>query len=208
MCPSGYQGSGWNELISSECDWISAWLELPTASDVRRYRAFLEGYAAEQRSIGRFQWPPNVRLRDLPDWLQYMRAVPQENRIAVLLAVGLLVVCLLNTLGLLLAKFMRREGEIGVRRALGASRQAIGLQFLTEAGLIGVAGGVLGIALTVIGVSYIGDLFGAKIAHLAHLDGRLLLLTLLLSTAATLLTSLFPIWRAASVHPAGQLKSQ
>ncbi|WP_251274358.1 ABC transporter permease, partial [Enterobacter hormaechei] len=38
------------------------------------------------------------------------------------LALGFLGVCLVNTVGLLLAKFLRRSGEIGVRRALGASR--------------------------------------------------------------------------------------
>lgn len=206
MCPPDYHGSGWNALITSECDWISAWVELPTASDVRRYGAFLEGYAAQQQSLGRFQWSPNVRLRNLTEWLAHMHAVPQENRIAFLLAVGLQMVCLLNTLGLLLAKFLRRNGEIGARRALGASRRAIAAQFLTESALVGAAGGLFGLALTVIGVSRIGDLFGAKIAHLVHIDAWLVGLTLLVSVAATVLTSLFPVWRVAGVQPGHQLK--
>lgn len=49
-------------------------------------------------------------------------------------------VCLVNTVGLLLAKFLRRSGEIGVRRALGASRGQIFLQCLVEAGAVGVVG--------------------------------------------------------------------
>jgi putative ABC transport system permease protein len=102
---------------------------------------------------------------------------------------------------------MRRRGEIGARRALGASRLAIGAQFLTEAGLIGIAGGVLGLVLTVAGASRIGGLFGPKIARLAHVDGQLLALTLLVSMAATVLTALYPVWCAARVQPALQLKS-
>jgi putative ABC transport system permease protein len=207
LCPPGYDGSGWKVLLASECDWISAWVELPGVADEHRYRAFLNGYAAEQQRLGRFQWAPNVRLRSLPQWLEHVRAVPQEVRVALLLAIGLQLVCLLNTLGLLLAKFMRRRGEIGARRALGASRLAIGAQFLTEAGLVGIAGGVLGLVLTVAGASRIGGLFGPKIARLAHVDGQLLALTLLVSMAATVLTALYPVWCAARVQPALQLKS-
>ena len=41
------------------------------------------------------------------------------------LAVLFLVVCLLNTIGLLLAKVTRKSGDVGLRRALGATRMAI-----------------------------------------------------------------------------------
>jgi putative ABC transport system permease protein len=207
MCLPGYDDSGWKALLASECGWISAWVSLPGVADEQRYRAFLEGYAAEQQRLGRFQWAPNVRLRSLPQWLEKVRAVPQEVRVALLLAIGLQLVCLLNTLGLLLAKFMRRHGEIGTRRALGASRLAIGAQFLTEAGLVGVAGGVLGLVLTTASASRVGGLFGPKIAHLTEVDGQLLVLTLLVSMAATVLTALYPVWCAARIQPALQLKS-
>ncbi len=207
MCLPGYDGSGWKALLASECDWISGWVALPGVADEQRYRAFLNGYAAEQQQLGRFQWAPNVRLRSLPQWLEQVRAVPQEVRMALLLAVGLQLVCLLNTLGLLLAKFMRRHGEIGTRRALGASRLAIGAQFLTEAGLVGAAGGVLGLVLTVACASRVGGLFGPKIARLTQVDAQLLVLTLLASVAATVLTALYPVWCAARVQPALQLKS-
>src|SRR6185312_969025 len=47
--------------------------------------------------------------------------------------------------GPLLAKCLRRSRELGVRRALGASRGAIFTQFMVEAAIVGVAGGVLGL---------------------------------------------------------------
>ena len=62
-----------------------------------------------------------------------------------------LLVCLLNTVGLLLAKFLGKAAEIGVRQALGASRRDLFLQHLVESGCIGLAGGVLGLALAWLG---------------------------------------------------------
>jgi putative ABC transport system permease protein len=86
------------------------------------------------------------------EWLTFKNAVPSDVRLQMWLALGFLGVCLVNTVGLLLAKFLRRSGEIGVRRALGASRGQIFLQCLVEAGAIGVAGGVLGIGLALLGL--------------------------------------------------------
>lgn len=208
MCPPSYHGAGWSTLLASGCDWISAWVELPTTADVARYRTFLEDYAAEQQQLGRFNWAPNVQLRDLHDWLEHMHAVPQANRIAVVLAIGLQAVCLLNTLALLLARFMRRQGEVGIRRALGASQRTIVMQFLIEAALVGATGGVIGIMLTTIGVHRIGDLFGDRMAGLVRIDGRLFALTLGVAVATLLVVGILPAWRAAGVPPSRQLKSQ
>ena len=113
----------------------------------------------------------------------------------------------MNTSGLLLAKFLRRSGEIGVRRALGAARYAIYAQFLTEAGIIGLAGGVLGLALTGLGILGVGLVLPEAIADLATLDVPLLLMTLAMAVVCTLVAGLYPTFRAARVQPAWQLKS-
>jgi putative ABC transport system permease protein len=110
-------------------------------------------------------------------------------------------------MGLLLAKFLRRSAEIGVRRALGAPRRAIYAQFLGEAGLIGLAGGVLGLLFTVVGVASIGLVMPRSIADLAHVDLPLLGLTLVVAVIATLIAGLYPTYRASRVQPAWQLKS-
>jgi putative ABC transport system permease protein len=133
--------------------------------------------------------------------------VPRDTKVSLLVALGLLLVCLVNTVGLLLAKFLRRSGEIGVRRALGAPRKAIYLQFLTEAGMVGLAGGVLGLALTGGGVLGVGLVLPKNIATLARLDLSLLALTLLVAVVATVLAGLYPTFRASRVQPAWQLKS-
>src|SRR3546814_13827552 len=86
------------------------------------------------------------------EMLEHVRIVPSDVRLQVWLAFGFLAVCLLNTVGLLLAKFLRRASEIGVRRARGASRRAIFAQCLGESGTGGLAGGGLGPGLPQLGM--------------------------------------------------------
>ena len=198
---------GWDDWLRSDCVWVTPWVELDSAADVARYRNFLEGYSADQQRAGRFGWAPNVRLRDVTQWMAYMHVVPPESRISLLVSLGFFLICLVNTVGLLLAKFMRRSGEIGVRRALGASRREIYTQFLIEAGTVGLAGGLLGLLLTAVGVSGVGLLFRPEIARLAHIDLSLVMLTLAVAVAATVIAAFYPSWRAAHVQPAWHLRS-
>jgi putative ABC transport system permease protein len=199
--------NGWEDYLQSNCVWLTPWVELDSAADVARYRRFLESYAADQQRAGRFAWAPNVRLRNVMQWLDHEHVVPPESRISLLVALGFFVICLINTIGLLLAKFLRRAGEIGVRRALGASRREIYTQYLIEAATVGLAGGVLGLLCTAAGVTGVGVLFPPQIAKLAHLDFSLVGLTLLVAIVATVLAAFYPAWRAARVQPAWQLKS-
>jgi putative ABC transport system permease protein len=148
-----------------------------------------------------------VRLRDVVQWLDHEHVVPPESRISLVVALGFFLICLVNTIGLLLAKFMRRAGEIGVRRALGATRREIYAQYLIEAATVGLVGGVLGLLLTALGVSGVGMLFPPQIAQLAELDVSLVGLTLVVAIVATVLAAFYPAWRAAHVQPAWQLKS-
>ena len=199
--------SGFVGLQHSSCVWIAFMAELDDAASVAAYRQYLDGYAHQQQQSGRFAWAPNNRLRNLPDWLDAEHVVPSDTKVSLLVALGLLIVCLVNTAGLLLAKFLRRSSEIGVRRALGAQRNSIYAQFLTEAGMVGMAGGVLGLLLTGVGVLSVGWVLPKEIATLAHVDFVLLALTLVIAVLATLLAGLYPTFRASRVQPAWQLKS-
>lgn len=202
-CFQSPKQTGFVGLQQSSCIWIAYMAQLDTASAAQRYGNYLEGFARKRHP----DWAPNVRLRDLVAWLDYQHVVPPDTKISLYVALGLLLVCLVNVAGLLLAKFMRRSGEIGVRRALGASRREIYTQFLIEAGMVGLAGGVLGVLLTGAGIASVGWVLPRDVASLARLDWSLLLLTLGVAVAATVLAGLYPTLRAAAVQPAWQLKS-
>ncbi|MGH8423003.1 MAG: ABC transporter permease, partial [Pseudomonas fluorescens] len=135
-------------LESAPCVSVALWVKLVGTGRVQAYDRFLGNYAAEQKRLGRIKHDDNTRLRSLMGWLDFNQVVPSEVKVQAALAFAFLLVCLANVVGLLLAKFMRHSGEIGLRRALGASRIAVFIQCLVEAGVIGAAGGVLGLALT------------------------------------------------------------
>jgi putative ABC transport system permease protein len=193
-------------LESSECTWLQFWVQLDNPSSVMDYKAFLEHYSQDQRTLGRFVRPPNVRLRSMMLWLDFRQVVPSDARLQMWLALGFLAVCLINTVGLMLAKFMRRASELGVRRALGASRRALFAQLLIEAGAVGLAGGVLGLVLALLGLWCVRQQ-PADYAELAHMDASMLLATFTLAIVTSLLAGVLPAWRACHIPPALQLKA-
>jgi putative ABC transport system permease protein len=193
--------------LNAPCTWIQYWVQLDSPAKVAAYRGYLENYSSQQRAAGRYQRPNNVRLRDVMEWLAFSKVVPNDVVMQLWLGFGLLLVCLLNTVGLLLAKFLRRSGEIGVRRALGASRRAIFAQCLVEAGTVGFAGGIAGLGLSLLGLWAVRQQ-PASYAELAHIDVGMLLLTFVLAVVASVLAGLLPAWSAMQVAPAVQLKSQ
>ena len=206
-CNNDPAEAGFAGMQRSNCAWIEFMAELDDAAAVQNYREYLNGYALAQKSAGRFNWPPNNRLRDVPAFLDNQHVVPSDTKVSLMVALGLLIVCLVNTVGLLLAKFLRRSSEIGVRRALGAPQAAIYAQFLTEAGIVGLAGGVVGLVLTGVGVFSVGLVLPKDIAALAHINFSLLLLTLVVAVVSAVLAGLYPTFRASRVQPAWQLKS-
>jgi putative ABC transport system permease protein len=205
---NGDVGPGWEGRLRSDCVWLQFWVELQSAAAVHNYRAFLGNYAAEQQRLGRFHWAPHTQLRDVNEWLHYRHIVPSEVRILILVSFGFLLVCLMNAMGLMLAKIMGRASDIGVRRALGASRGAIFAQCLVETGVVGLAGGVLGLGLTALGLWAARSLLEKQFVALAHLDLTDTAIAVLLAVGATVLAGIYPTWRAAHVQPAWQLKSQ
>jgi putative ABC transport system permease protein len=207
-CNNDVGEPGWEGHLRSECVWMQFWAELPTAADVAAYRTFLSNYASEQQRSGRFHWPAHTHIRNVREWLVYQHAVRDEVRILVLVSFSFLLVCLLNAMGLMLAKIMGRAGDIGVRRALGASRRAIFGQCLIEAGVVGLAGGLLGLALTALGLIGLRSLLSEEVGRLTHFSPADITIAIVLAVLATTLAGLYPTWRAAQVQPAWQLKAQ
>ena len=95
-----------------------------------------------------------------------------------------------------------RRKEIGLRRAVGASRNTILLQFLLEAMLLSFAGGAIGIAIGVAGTQGL-----SRLQHLPFLlEPATLLSTTALSVALGLVFGVYPAWMAATTNPINALR--
>lgn len=199
-------GNGAGGRTSDHCSWLQFWVQLDTPAKARAYRDFLGDYWHEQQAHGRFPRPVDAQLYGLMDWLTRQQVIPSDLRLQLWLALGFLGVCMVNIVGLLLAKFLRRSGEVSVRRALGARQRDIFLQFGIESAVIGLTGGVLGLGVAELGLWSVRQRPDGY-AQLAQMDAAMLLGTFALAVCASVLAGLLPAWRACHIAPALQLKT-
>ena len=195
------------DFLNSECVWIKFWAQLDSPEQLAAYADFLDGYAQEQKLLGRFERPIDNRLIDVMDWLEFRKVVSEDNVVLVGLSFLFLLVCLLNTVGLLLAKFIGGASLAGIRRALGASRGALFKQHLVEVSVIGLSGGLLGLVLAALGLKAVRGWF-EDFEKITQLDWTMVAIALGLSLAASLAAGLYPTWRVCRIAPVRYLKTQ
>jgi putative ABC transport system permease protein len=203
--------NSYQDFLNSECVWIQFWAELPSKADRQRFQSWLDGYVKNQKKLGRFPRPLNNQLYTVDQWLEFNEVVSKDNRVLVGLAFMFLAVCVVNTVGLLLAKFLSAASLSGLRRALGASRRDIFRQHLVEVVVLGLAGGVLGLGLSAAGLWALRLLFASEFDQydsLAHMDPAMVGAAVALSLLAGLAAGLYPAWRIGRIQPATYLKTQ
>jgi putative ABC transport system permease protein len=201
-----YAGNTLEDFWASEATWLQYWVELDTHEQRARYMDFLNAYAMEQKKLGRFGRPLNNHLLDVMQFLDYEEVVPASSKTMLIIALLFLLVSSVNLIGILLGKFLARAPEIGVRRALGASRWSVFLQHIVECELIGVLGGALGLGLSLLALKVINRMFVEQTPFV--LDANMVGAALFLALVAGLVAGLYPAWRICRVPPANYLKLQ
>ncbi|MFZ0498902.1 MAG: ABC transporter permease [Steroidobacteraceae bacterium] len=200
----------YQQFLNSECIWIQMWAELPSATGRARFHAFMDAYWAAQRKAGRFPRPLDNRLTNVGQWLKVNGVVDSDSRILLRVGFAFLAVCLINTVGILLTKFIRGAPIIGLRRALGASRRQIFMQHIVEVAVVSIAGALLGLALGAVGLAVMHAIYAQDSTYgmLAHFDPLGVAWALALAGASTLAAGLYPAWSVGRVAPAGYLKGR
>jgi len=201
-------GSGYESFLQAEHVWIQYWVQLDTREQVQQYRDFLTGYIRQQKEQGRFQRPLKFALSHPSEWLVLNEVLRDDNRVLGWLSLAFLLVCVVNAVALLLAKFLRKAPEAGVRRALGASRNAIFTQHLIESACIGIAGGLIGILLALVGLQSVKRLAMGYVDQLAYMDWQMVVAAIGLAIVASLLAGAYPAWRISRTNPSIYLKTQ
>ena len=131
------------------------------------------------------------------------------NRVAGMIAAGGLFITSLSLfvggigiMNIMFVSVAERTREIGIRKAIGAKRRAILLQFLAEAAGICLLGGVIGLLIATAGM------FGLRQFIPASMSLSIVLIALGVATATGLISGFFPAWRAARMNPVDALRSE
>jgi putative ABC transport system permease protein len=203
-------------LINSECAWVTFWAEIPD-EQIENYKQQLVNYMEGQKALGRFPREILSFLTNLDDQFTYINGRDDFMNVFSVISTLFFAVCLLNAVGILLAKFMRRTKEVSLRRALGAKKKTIIMQHIIEVIIIGFLGGLLGIVVAYLGLQgmmniqiYSSDYTRTveDMKPLFALDFTMVANAFATGIACTLITSIYPIWRLCNTPPASQLKSQ
>ncbi|QYJ85621.1 ABC transporter permease [Shewanella mesophila] len=203
--------NGYQERLASEKVWLEFWVDLPTAEDRQSYKRYLSQYVEQQKELGRFTdgklAAESAQLSNVDAWLERNHVVPEDNKILLGLSALFLSVCLVNILGLMLTKFLKRAPEVGVRRAIGASRGQIFSQYMVEVGVIGLFGGLIGLAWAWGALYGLSARFGVA-EGLTHLSLSMWLITPAIAVGTAMLAGLYPAWVVCRTKPSVYLKSQ
>jgi len=132
------------------------------------------------------------------------------NQLSTVITIAGIGVCLLSLvvggigiLNIMLVSVMERTREIGVRKALGAKRRRILGQFATEAVLLSLVGGALGVALG-FGMVFLVDWV---LRFPMHVPGWVVVLALGISCGVGLLFGIYPAARAAKLDPVEAMRA-
>jgi putative ABC transport system permease protein len=110
----------------------------------------------------------------------------------IILVVGGIVV-----MNIMLVSVTERTFEVGLRKALGATRKQILLQFLIESSLLCIVGGILGLVLAAGATQLVGMLLEMTMTITAFY----MILSVGISSLIGILAGLYPAWKAAKLDP-------
>jgi len=110
----------------------------------------------------------------------------------------------IGIMNIMLATVSERTREIGIRRAVGAAREHIMIQFLAESVLLTFSGGIVGVAGGIVGVWFITAMAGWKTA----ITVWSIILSLLMSTVVGIFFGIYPAYHAAKMDPIAALRHE
>ena len=115
----------------------------------------------------------------------------------------------IGIMNIMLVSVTERTKEIGLRKAIGAKKKDILIQFLTESSLLSMMGGILGIILGWIISALVGSFASTQgVAFQPQVDLGAILLATVFSTAVGLFFGIYPANKAANLEPVEALRHE
>jgi putative ABC transport system permease protein len=181
-----------DDLLASDAVFVTLWLELTTPEQRAAYTRFLDQRFAS-RGIA-------YTLRSYPEWQAAFPVPDSSIRFFAMLAGFVLLASGFNMARLFMAKGLARREELGIHRALGASRGSLFVRLVLEASLLSAPAAFAGVLISLV--------FHAAYNRLVEdndIPIGVTALGFLVSVGAALLTgtlaALYPAWRVSRTRP-------
>ena len=214
----------WDGLTDRQIRWLNILARLAPGIPARKAQAAIQTVYHPAIASEVKQFPPRneraehlilsqkLELDPAAQGINQLRESWQKPLTALMVLVGLvLLIACANVANLLLARAASRRREMAIRLALGAGRQALLRQLLTESLVVALAGGLLGLLVSVWLTSELLRVLPVDMTSgwiTANIDTPLLLFTLALSVLTGLLFGLAPALQAGRGEVASELREQ
>lgn len=185
--------------------YLQAWAELSSSSDKLAMQQYLDNYTQGLKDAGEHPLDLRNELNNVTQWLTKQDVV-DDRILAFTIATALfLFVCVFNASSLLLSRFHAGKFEVGLRRAIGASKQQILWQGLIESSLLGVVTGIFAIGLSSVFLMLSVKML-PSLENLASMSTEVLIYGALLSLLTANVSSLYAVYRANRYTISAELK--
>lgn len=119
-----------------------------------------------------------------------------------------LIVGGIGIMNIMLVSVTERTREIGIRKAIGAKRRDILLQFLIEAAAISLSGGLIGLGLALLSANLMGNINMGNSTVTPEVSGTIIIIALAVSIGTGLISGTYPAFRAARLDPIESLRHE
>jgi putative ABC transport system permease protein len=195
--------STWRKGWHTANDWVTIFVEAPSQEMMQASEDEARMYFRAWRHLpndapDNFAILASDSIMELWHELTGNLAVVAMALVSIFLVVGGIVI-----MNIMLASVTERTREIGLRRALGARKKHILLQFVTESSVLAAVGGIIGIAGAYAIVFFVRRVFSFPM----ETPLSAVILSLLLATGVGLFFGIFPAMRAAKLDPIEALRA-
>ena len=175
--------------------------------------AFLQKHGADDLAAVGFK--KSLSLQKVSDIHLYSKEIQNQidevsdiNYLYILLALAFFIqlVACINFINLSTARANKRAREIGVRKAIGADKGSLVLQFLGESTLLSLLASVISMPLTALALPFVNEITESQIGYIALLNWKIALAILLLGGLTGLIAGLYPAIVLSAIKPVKVLK--
>jgi putative ABC transport system permease protein len=114
----------------------------------------------------------------------------------------------IGIMNIMLVSVSERTREVGIRKAIGAKRRDILLQFLIEAAALSLTGGLIGLLLALGGASLMGNISLGTMSLKAEISATIVIIALSVSVGTGLISGTYPAFMAAKLDPIESLRHE